>query len=79
MITWYSLIVTLVLLYAGVAMYYFYLLLKRVAEMSRITSPLPPETGPGMALLFVLAVLVQAVWHASTWPRFWFESVEEKK
>lgn len=79
MITWYSLVVTLVLLYTGVAMYYFYLLLKRVVEMSRVTPLMPPETGPGMALLFVVAVLVQAVWHASTWPRFWFESVEEKK
>ena len=79
MITWYSLIVALVLLYAGVAMYYFYLLLKRVVEMSRVTPPISPETGPGMALLFVVVVLVQAVWHASTWPRFWFEVVEEKK
>ena len=41
--------------------------------------PMPPETGPGMILLFVVAVLVQAVWHASTWPRFWFETAEEKK
>ena len=79
MITWYGFIVTLVLLYAGVTMYYFYLLLKRVVEMSRVTPPIPPETGPGMALLFVLAVLVQVVWHALTWPRFWFETVEEKK
>ena len=79
MITWYGFIVTLVLLYTGVAMYYFYLLLKRVVEMSRVTPLMPPETGPGMALLFVLAVLVQAVWHASTWPRFWFEAVEGKK
>ena len=60
-------------------MYYFYLLLKRVVEMSRVTPPMSPEAGPGMVLLFVLAVLVQAAWHALTWPRFWFETAEEKK
>lgn len=79
MITWYAVLVTLALLYSGVAMYYFYLLLKRVVEMSRATSPLPPDADPGMVLLFVVAVILKSTWYALIWPRFWFEVEEVKK